>query len=155
MPPPSPLNPAGGAPDELTRRSDPAPDRPPALQHAATTAAGRRTSRDAPRSAPPGPFDLDLHPELRRRLARRLRHLLTAGPLDAGEMAAELQLEPELIVLLLRDLRANPRGRLHTTVRRGHVCWWWQDTKTKESAKDDGRDSGAKKKGKRRGSKSS
>ncbi|HEX2186168.1 MAG TPA: hypothetical protein VHN78_11760 [Chloroflexota bacterium] len=141
MPPPSPVNPAGGAPHELTRR--------------AATPLDRRTSRDAPRSAPPGPFDLDLHPELRRRLARRLRHLLTAGPLDAGEMAAELQLEPELIVLLLRDLRANPRGRLHTTVRHGHVCWWWQDTKSKDSSKDDGREPGAKKKGKRRGSKSS
>jgi hypothetical protein len=154
VPPPSPVNPAGGAPDELTRRPDPAPGRPPALQHAATT-PDRRTSQDAPKSPPPGPFDLDLDPELRRHLARRLRYLLTEGPLDAGEMAAKLQLEPELIVLLLRDLRANSRGRLHTTVRRGHVCWWWQDTKSKDSSKDDGREPGAKKKGKRRGSKSS
>jgi hypothetical protein len=75
---------------------------------------------------PSGPFDVDLDPALRLALTRRLRDLLEESPLDVGAMAARLGVEPELVVVALRELRVNPEGRVRSAIRLGHVSWWWE-----------------------------
>jgi hypothetical protein len=44
-----------------------------------------------------------------------------------GQMAAVLEVEPEVVVVALRELRSRKRGQLRSTIRLGHVSWWWED----------------------------
>ena len=73
-----------------------------------------------------GPFDDDLPPEARRDLGRRLVALLREGPLDVRGMAAGLGVEPEVVVVALREARAAPAGTLRSTIHLGRVTWWWE-----------------------------
>lgn len=106
---------------------------------------------------PLGPFDADLDAATRHGLARRLRVLLVDTPLDVRAMAAALEVEPEIIVVLMRDLRARRRGRLRSTISLGHVSWWWEPNRIRKGSRaaDPGSDpsevEAPKKKGKRKG----
>lgn len=108
----------------------------------------------------PGPFDADLDPATRRDLAARLRLLLEQGPADVRRMATALEVEPEVIVVAMRELRAASAGRLRSTIHLGHVSWWWEPDRGLKPG-DPGLKSGAgpdepkteapRKKGKRKG----
>jgi hypothetical protein len=73
-----------------------------------------------------GPFDVELDSERRRDLAWHLRDLLERGPLDVGTIAAHLGVEPEVVVVALRELRVGHPGRLRSAICLGHVSWWWE-----------------------------
>jgi hypothetical protein len=75
---------------------------------------------------PPGPFDADLNPETRHALGERLRLLLAEDALDVRAMAAGLGVEPEVVVVALRELRLNGEGHLRTAVALGRVTWRWE-----------------------------
>jgi hypothetical protein len=75
---------------------------------------------------PPGPFDVEIDPETRRELGERLRLLLEEGPLDVRGMAAGLGVEPEVVVVALRELRAAHAGRLRSSIHLGRITWWWE-----------------------------
>jgi hypothetical protein len=75
---------------------------------------------------PPGPFDVELDPETRRDLGERIRRLLEEGPLDVRGMAVGLGVEPEVVVVALRELRATHAGRLCSTIYLGRTAWWWE-----------------------------
>ncbi len=90
----------------------------------------------------PGPFDADLDPATRRDLAARLRLLLEQGPADVRRMATALEVEPEVIVVAMRELRAAGAGRLRSTIHLGHVSWWWEPDRGRKP-RDPGLKSGA------------
>jgi hypothetical protein len=75
---------------------------------------------------PPGPFDVEIDPEARRDLGERIRRLLEEGPLDVRGMAVGLGVEPEVVVVALRELRATHAGRLCSTIHLGRIAWWWE-----------------------------
>ncbi|HVG98858.1 MAG TPA: hypothetical protein VNK05_18260 [Chloroflexota bacterium] len=75
---------------------------------------------------PSGPFDADLDLEARHALGERLRLLLEADALDVRAMAAGLGVEPEVVVVALRELRLSGVGRLRTAVALGRVTWRWE-----------------------------
>ena len=75
---------------------------------------------------PPGPFDAELDAPTRKDLGRRLRALLEHGSLDVVGMALGLEVEPEVVVIALRELRALPGGRLRSAIRLGRVTWTWE-----------------------------
>jgi hypothetical protein len=64
--------------------------------------------------------------QARKTLAKRLRAVLSDKPLSMREIAAALDVEPEVVVVGMRELRARRRGHLRTSIRFGHVCWFWQ-----------------------------
>jgi hypothetical protein len=74
----------------------------------------------------PGPFDSTLDPQTRRALGARLRLLLDGEALDVRAMAAGLGVEPELVVVALRELRHDREGHLRTAVSLGRVTWQWE-----------------------------
>jgi hypothetical protein len=84
---------------------------------------------------PLGPFDADLDAATRHDLARRLRVLLVDQPLDVRAMAVALDVEPEVIVVVMRELRARRRGRLRSKVVLGHVSWWWEPDWSRKAPK--------------------
>jgi hypothetical protein len=75
---------------------------------------------------PPGPFDAELDAASRKDLGLRLRALLQQGGLDVRGMAIGLKVEPELVVIALRELRALPGGRLRSAIQLGRVTWTWE-----------------------------
>jgi hypothetical protein len=72
------------------------------------------------------PFDQDIPKGERKSLASKVRDLLALSPRSVGEIADTLEVEPEVVVIALRELRARKRGRLRSTIRLGHVSWWWE-----------------------------
>jgi hypothetical protein len=54
-----------------------------------------------------------------------MRHVLRAAPLNIRQMADALEVEPEAVVVGLRELRSSKRGRLRSSVILGHVAWQW------------------------------
>jgi hypothetical protein len=74
-----------------------------------------------------GPLEPKLGKEARKALAARLREHLRLAPHDMGTMASVLEVEPEAVVVALRELRARKRGKLRSMIRLGHVSWWWED----------------------------
>ena len=52
--------------------------------------------------------------------------LLREGPLDVRGMAAGLGVEPEVVVVALREARAASAGTLRSTIHLGRVTWWWE-----------------------------
>jgi hypothetical protein len=77
---------------------------------------------------PRGRLEPRLGKDERKALAGRLRALLSAAPQNMREMSVALEVEPEVVVIALRELRARKRGTLHSTIRLGHASWWWEDT---------------------------
>jgi hypothetical protein len=75
---------------------------------------------------PRPPLEPRLKKRERKALARRRRRLLAGAPRNMRPMADGLEVEPEAVVVALRELRARRRGQLRTTIRLGHVCWSWQ-----------------------------
>ena len=57
--------------------------------------------------------------------------------MDMQRMTEVLDVQPEEVVVILRRLRARKRrGRLRSTIRFGHVAWWWEPAPEKpEKAK--------------------
>jgi hypothetical protein len=122
---------------------------------------------------PAGPFDVEVDAPTRKDLGRRLRDLLEVGSLDVRGMAAGLGVEPEVVVIALRELRALPGGRLRSAIRLGRVTWTWERSpgedapgtpagevedatrarRRKERRADDDRPKRAAKKGKSKGKK--
>jgi hypothetical protein len=74
-----------------------------------------------------GPLEPKVGKEARKALAARLREHLRLAPHDMGTMAAVLDVEPEVVVVALRELRARKRGQLKSMIQLGHVSWWWED----------------------------
>jgi len=72
------------------------------------------------------PYEPKLVKQERKALAKQVRATLVANPLNLGEIADALGIEPEVVVIALRELRARKRGRLRSTIRVGHVSWWWE-----------------------------
>lgn len=75
---------------------------------------------------PRGPFNQKIAKDERKVLASRLRDVLRATPMHVGAMADALDVEPEVVVIALRELRTRKRGTLRSTIRLGHVHWWWE-----------------------------
>jgi hypothetical protein len=98
--------------------------------------ATESTPRRSRPGAPAGPFDVELDAPTREDLGRRLRALLEAGSLDVRGMALGLEVEPEVVVIALRELRAQPGGRLRSAIQLGRVTWTW------ERAQDEGAPAG-------------
>ncbi len=86
---------------------------------------------------PLGPFDADLDATTRHDLARRLRVLLVDKPLDVRAMAVALEVEPEVIVVIMRELRTRRSGRLRSTISLGHVSWWWEPHRNRKVRKSE------------------
>ena len=72
----------------------------------------------------------------RKALAKELRGHLALGPLNVGEMAERLDVAPEVVVVLLRELRSRKRGTLRSTIRLGHAAWWWEVTANRADGAD-------------------
>ena len=64
----------------------------------------------------------------RKELARVLRQRLSERAYDVGEMADALEIAPEEVVVVMRELRGKKRGRLVTGLSRGHTVWRWEET---------------------------
>jgi hypothetical protein len=88
--------------------------------------ATESTPRRSRPGAPAGPFDAELDAPTREDLGRRLRALLEVGSLDVRGMAQGLEVEPEVVVIALRELRAQPGGRLRSAIHLGRVTWTWE-----------------------------
>ncbi|CAA9267986.1 MAG: hypothetical protein AVDCRST_MAG77-3761 [uncultured Chloroflexi bacterium] len=82
-------------------------------------------------SGGPSPFAAKIPKSRQKDLAKRLRRALSAGPMDMQRMTDVLEIEPEEVVTVLRRLRSRRRGRLHTGIRFGHVCWWWEPARAR------------------------
>jgi hypothetical protein len=87
------------------------------------------------------PFDPKIPKSRRKALAKRLRAALAAEPMDMQRISDALAIEPEETVVVLRRLRSRRGGRLHSTIRFGHVCWWWEPKpkKARDTAEKDGK----------------
>ena len=72
------------------------------------------------------PYEPKLAKQERKSLAKHVRAILLSNPLNLGEIADALDIEPEVVVIALRELRTRKRGRLRSTIRLGHVSWWWE-----------------------------
>lgn len=81
------------------------------------------------------PLEPGLTKEERKALAARLRQVIAGAPMDMRQMAHVLEVEPEAVVVALRELRARKRGTLRSTIRLGHVSWWWEDAPAVEGKK--------------------
>ncbi|MGI8422871.1 MAG: hypothetical protein ACR2NO_01915 [Chloroflexota bacterium] len=44
-----------------------------------------------------------------------------------GDLAEALDVDPEVVVVALRELRARKRGALRTTIQMGQTVWWWEE----------------------------
>lgn len=73
------------------------------------------------------PFEPKVGKGRRKALAKELRARLAMKPLGVAEMAEELEVEPEVVVVALRELRARKKGTLRSTVQLGHAAWWWEE----------------------------
>jgi hypothetical protein len=71
----------------------------------------------------------------RRELAKVLRLRLSERAHDVGEMAEALEIEPEEVVAVIRELRGRKRGKLVTALFRGHTVWRWEETQKAVKAK--------------------
>lgn len=72
------------------------------------------------------PLEPVLSKQERKTLATRLRAAIASTPMDMRQMADVLEVEPEAVVVALRELRASKRGTLRSAIRLGHVAWWWE-----------------------------
>ena len=85
-----------------------------------------------PKSKLRSPLEPKVGKERRKALAKELRARLAVAPLGIGEMAEQLDVEPEVVVVALRELRSRKRGRLRSTIQLGHTAWSWQEAPKKE-----------------------
>ena len=69
--------------------------------------------------------------ERRRELARALRGRLSGGALGIGELAEALEIEPEEVVVVMRELRGKKSGTLTSTIRQGQTVWSWAEKRKK------------------------
>ena len=63
----------------------------------------------------------------RKELARELRARLSTGTHGIGELAEALAIEPEEVVVVMRELRGRKRGRLVSGLQRGQTVWRWEE----------------------------
>ena len=75
--------------------------------------------------------------ERRKELAKALRRRLSERAYDFGEMAEALEIEPEEVVVVMRELRGRKRGTLVSALHRGHTVWRWEETPKAEKPKKD------------------
>ena len=99
---------------------------------------------DATRRPPEPPIGKDE----RKALARRVRELLLAAPRSVGQIGEALEIEPEVVVIALRELRAQKQGRLRSTITLGHVSWWWEAPAEPAAVPAQGKKDQKRKKGK-------
>ena len=64
----------------------------------------------------------------RKELAKEMRARLAEGALGVGELAEVLEIEPEEVVVVMRELRGKKRGRLVSGLHLGHTVWRWEET---------------------------
>lgn len=79
------------------------------------------------------PLEPILKKDERKQLAGKVRTLLDRNPLGVGEIADALGIAPEVVVIALRELRARKKGTLRSTIRLGHVSWWWESASSSKS----------------------
>ena len=97
------------------------------------------------------PFNPKIAKPRQKTLARQLRTALAAAPMDMQVITEALEIQPEEVVVILRRLRGSRRGRLHSAIRFGHVCWWWDPEPIKpEKGAKSAKTAGASKKTDRR-----
>ena len=66
--------------------------------------------------------------ERRKELAKALRGRLAERAQGIGELAEALEIEPEEVVVVLRELRGKKRGRLASALQQGQTVWRWEET---------------------------
>ena len=66
--------------------------------------------------------------ERRKGLAKELRSKLAERAQGIGELAEALEIEPEEVVVVLRELRGKKKGRLVSGIQRGQTVWRWEET---------------------------
>ena len=66
--------------------------------------------------------------ERRKELAKALRGRLAERAQGIGELAEALEIEPEEVVVVLRELRGKKKGRLASALQRGQTVWRWEET---------------------------
>ncbi|HET7771417.1 MAG TPA: hypothetical protein VFN74_21780 [Chloroflexota bacterium] len=72
----------------------------------------------------------------RKELAKEMRERLAERQLGVGELADVLEIEPEEVVVVMRELRGKKRGKLVSGLHRGHTVWRWEETpKTEKPVK--------------------
>jgi hypothetical protein len=94
------------------------------------------------------PLEPPIGKDERKALARRVRELLLAAPRSVGQVGEALEIEPEVVVIALRELRAQKQGRLRSTITLGHVSWWWEPPAEVAKAPAQGKKDQKRKKGK-------
>ena len=70
----------------------------------------------------------------RKELAKVMRERLAEKQLGVGELAEVLAIEPEEVVVVMRELRGKKRGKLVSGLHRGHTVWRWEETQKSEKA---------------------
>lgn len=63
----------------------------------------------------------------RKELAKAIRVRLGGGALGIGELAEALEIEPEEVVVVMRELRGKKSGTLMSAIRRGQTVWSWEE----------------------------
>ena len=72
----------------------------------------------------------------RKELAKAIRVRLAGGALGIGELAEALEIEPEEVVVVMRELRGKKSGTLTSAIGRGQTVWSWEEApKSVRSAK--------------------
>ena len=66
--------------------------------------------------------------ERRKELAKALRGRLAEQAFGIGELAEALEIEPEEVVVVMRELRGKKRGQLVSALQRGQTVWRWEET---------------------------
>jgi hypothetical protein len=66
--------------------------------------------------------------ERRKELAKALRARLSERAHGIGEAAEALDVEPEEVVVVMRELRGKKSGRLVSALQRGQTVWRWEET---------------------------
>jgi hypothetical protein len=63
----------------------------------------------------------------RKELAKTARATLAERALGIGEVAEALGIEPEEVVVVMRELRGRRRGKLVSSLHGGHTVWRWEE----------------------------
>ena len=64
----------------------------------------------------------------RKELAKALRVRLSERALGIGELAEALGIQPEEVVVVMRELRGKKSGTLTSAIRQGQTVWSWQES---------------------------
>ena len=67
----------------------------------------------------------------RKELAKAMRQRLSGRASSVGEIADALEIEPEEVVVVMRELRGKKRGTLTSGIHLGQTVWTWEERPSK------------------------